>query len=688
MQSVLSEIIKDRKIVIYGLSTETERMIREWRGRYKIVGLLDGFRSSGKQFGYPILDIHDVVKLKNVMILVIARPESCRVIAKRIGDLCRETGMDVFDVRGNNLLVDAKVVYDFASANVYTKRELLEAINRSKVISFDLFNTLIVRNITSFEGLLNLVNIRLCEVGINIPDFINKRTKAEKKLSFRRSPKLEEIYLELLKEEDYIKTSARELAEAEFDVDMKLIEARRDVVNLLNDIKKQRKAVYITSDSYYTKEQITKLLDKVGIKDVSDTLVSCEYNTLKTGNLFDCLIDAAGEKDILHIGDDIVSDVESAKRHGIKAFRIYSASELFELVGGLNIQEEKNSVSDQIKIGMFVAKLFNSPFQFEDAAKKIHVDDAKDVGFLFCAPMIMDFTQWFEEESENSGCKNRLLCARDGYLLKKLYEIMYPNQHAQYFYISRMAAIRAGVESAKDIEYVESMNFSGNCEDSLKSRFGIDADTLDEKDIEKNKEGILKYTNAILKNAKIKKENNLKYIRKIGDYEGGISFFDFVAKGTSQFYLQKMIKKPIKGFYFLQLEPEFMRDKKLDIKPFYTEEERESSAIFKNYYVLEMILTSPEASIDEFDSGGEPVFSIETRSADNIDCIMKTQTGIAEYVKQYMKICPEKERRFNKGLDETFLTLIHNVEIRDDGFLNLTLEDSFFNRKTDLKDIL
>ena len=36
-----------------------------------------------------------------------------------------------------------------------------------------------------------------------------------------------------------------------------------------------------------------------------------------------------------------------------------------------------------------------------------------------------------------------------------------------------------------------------------------------------------------------------------------------------------------------------MADKGVDIESFYTEKERDTSAIFDNYYILETILTSP-----------------------------------------------------------------------------------------------
>ena len=678
----------NKKLLIYGLSTETERVLNEWNGKYNVIGLLDGFKTSGQQFGYPILDINDVVKLENIIIIVVARPGSCKAIAKRIGDLCRENNVELFDIRGKDLLADTRVVYDFTAAQGYTRQDLLSAIENAKVVSFDLFDTLAIRNISSFEGVLKLVDARFREKGINIPNFVNKRLKTEKELSFDNAPKLGEIYSEVMKDVGEFGFSADELAGIEFEVDKNLIEERRDVVDLLNELVKKNKLIYITSDSYYTKEQISQILERIGVASVTDVLISCEYGTSKTGNLFEELKAVSGEADILHVGDDIVADIESAKRHGINTFQIYSAAELLELVGGLKLSETENSLSDQIKVGMFVANLFNSPFQFEDDEKRIHAEDAKDVGYLFCAPMIMDFTKWFEEESKDAGNTNRWLCARDGYLLKRLYEIMFPSQKAEYFYTSRISAIRAGVESIDDIEYVDGMKFSGECKENLKIRFGISAEVLDTADIDNGQEGLLKYSKAILDNSKRKKENNLKYIEKLDVQYGSISFFDFVAKGTSQMYIQRLTQNPIKGLYFLQLEPEFMKDKNLDIKPFYTEMERDSSAIFDNYYILETLLTSPEASVDEFDGEGNPVFAKETRTDKDIACFMRAQDGIIEYVKKYISICPVSESSINKKLDEIFLTLVHNVEIRDKDFLSLTVEDPFFNRMTDITDVL
>ena len=684
----MNELLSEKKIIIYGLSTETERVLIEWNGKYNVVGLLDGFMTEGEQFGYRILDINEVVRMDNIAIIVVARPGSCKVITKRIGALCREHNVPLFDIRGNDLLEEKRVVYDFKAVSGYTKQELLQAIDESEAVSFDLFDTLLVRNVSSLDDLLSIIDIRLRDKNINITDFVNIRTRAEKKLSIGRAPRLDKIYGEVLNSTNELNADAEELSIIEYAVDLDTIEARREMVTLVNEIIEMGKPVYITSDCYYSKTQLQEILKVIGVNKVTDIIVSCEYDTSKTGNLFEKLIAIAGTKNIIHIGDDTVADEESAKRHGIKAFRIYSAIELLELIGGLNLLYNDQSLSDRIRIGMFTANLFNSPFQFEDDSKYINVNSSFDIGYLFAASMVMDFTRWFEEKTIELGIENRWLCARDGFLLRRLYEVMYPDARVEYFYTSRISAIRAGMDSFEDIEYVDSMKFTGEVEDNLRTRFGIDIACISGDDIDEDESGLLKYVKPIIQNSIVKRENNKKYINSLNVKDGDISLFDFVAKGTSQLYIQKLVNNHIKGLYFMQLEPQFMKDMNLDIIPFYKEEEREKSAIFENYYILETLLTSPEASVDEFDDNGTPVFAIETRSERDIDCVMKAQNGIVEYTKKFLQLCPTSAININKKLDEQFLMLLRHVAINDIDFLRLTVEDPFFNRMTDITDVL
>lgn len=683
----MQKVLLQKDIVIYGLSTETQRVLEEWDGKYNVIGLLDGYKSEGSQFGYPILDIKDILKKENVVIVVVARPGSCKAIMRRIGASCSENNIAVFDVRGKDLLVESKVVYDFANTECYFKENLIQQIRNVEVVSFDLFDTLIARNILWFEDLVEIIEQKLHNKGVDISDFVQKRISLEKKLSCGRSPKLEEIYAELLKDLNVEDFNAFELAELEYRTDCELICPRKDMIGLIHQIKKLGKSVYITTDSYYTKQQIEFLLKQNGIDEIDGVIVSCEYDTKKTEKLFEKLIEAAGTSRIIHIGDDIASDIESAMAWGLKSFHIYNTEELLDKVGGLGLISDNMNLSDRIRIGMFKTRLFNSPFQFEDSEKKITVKDVEDLGYLFIAPIILDFVEWFSEQVDKYKLKNIWFSARDGYLIQKVFALMFPDTKSDYFLTSRISAIRAGVDSVSDVKYVDDMKYCGGVEDNLKIRFGIDAEKIDPRNVEEKNIGLMRYAKVILNVSREKRINYQKYIEKLNVKEGGIAFFDFVAKGTCQMYIERMLKNPIKGLYFLQLEPEYMKNKKLDILPFYTEKERDKSAIYDNYYILETILTSPDASVEEFDQKGNAKYAKETRNDKDINCIEQVQNGILEYVNKYLSILPYNKWEVNKKLDEVFLSLIHNVNINND-FTELLIEDPFFNRTTDVKDIL
>ena len=683
----MQKVLLQKDIVIYGLSTETQRVLKEWDGKYNVIGLLDGYKSEGSQFGYPILDIKDILKKENVVIVVVARPGSCKAIMRRIGASCSENNIAVFDVRGKDLLAESKVVYDFANTECYFKENLIQQIRKVEVVSFDLFDTLIARNILWFEDLVEIIEQKLHNKGVDIKEFVQKRISLEKKLSCGRSPKLEEIYAELLKDLNVEDFNAFELAELEYRTDCELICPRKDMIGLIHQIKKLGKSVYITTDSYYTKQQIEFLLKQNGIDEIDGVIVSCEYDTKKTEKLFEKLIEEAGTSRIIHIGDDIASDIESAMAWGLKSFHIYNTEELLDKVGGLGLISDNMNLSDRIRIGMFKTRLFNSPFQFEDSEKKITIKDVEDLGYLFIAPIILDFVEWFSEQVDKYKLKNIWFSARDGYLIQKVFTLMFPDTKSDYFLTSRISAIRAGVESMSDVKYVDDMKYCGGVEDNLKIRFGIEAEKIDPRNVEEKNIGLMRYAKVILKVSREKRINYQKYIEKLNVKEGGIAFFDFVAKGTCQMYIERLLKNPIKGLYFLQLEPEYMKNKKLDILPFYTEKERDKSAIYDNYYILETILTSPAASVEEFDQKGNAKYAKETRNDKDINCIEQVQNGILEYVNKYLSILPYNKWEVNKKLDEVFLSLIHNVNINND-FTELLIEDPFFNRTTDVKDIL
>lgn len=663
--------VTNKKIALYGLGTETERFINMHSKEVNIVGLLDGYKESGEQFGYPILSLQQAIEAGVEIIVVVARPGSCKVIAKRIKDICLTNGIKVYDVRGNNLLEEKQACYEFSNIKTYTKDDLLKKINEFDIISFDFFDTLINRKISDYTDIFELVAKH-----VNSKELSRIRIAAEKELSRNKSPKLLEIYKWVKEKLPEIKESADQLVSIELQIDGKTIVPRKDMKDIISYAKKNEKKVILTSDTYYTKEQMEELLAKCGLDIFDELFVSCEYGTFKTQKLFSHVIEANREKKILHIGNDEFADIEKAKEYGIDTFHIYGNNSIMDALGGMGVESIAETYSDRVKLGLFLSRKFSSPFQFENGTK-IEIDDCFDIGYYICGPMIVDFMQWLIAKKHELHLDGILLCARDGYLLEKIYNKFCEDKDGFYFLTSRISSIRAGIMDEDDIDYVDSMKFFGTEKESMLVRFGIDEDVdADERNT------------LILEKAKYKRRNYLKYIDSLKLPDGKLGVFDFVAKGTTQLFLQKFMSQQMKGLYFLQLEPEFMADKGVDIESFYTEKERDTSAIFDNYYILETILTSPMPSVDEFNETGQPVYAKETRSDENLECVWRMQQGIMQYVDDYLEIVPVSMRQQNKMLDEAFLTLIGKLEITNQSFKNLVVEDPFFGRMTNIVDAM
>jgi len=302
--SDLNELLKkckDKRIGLYGLGTETERFLSEHGDNLNVEGLLDGFREDGEIYGYPVISLMDTIAKDISLIIVVARPGSCKAIAKRIGCFCKENDIALFDVRGKDLLAVNNVAYDFSGIKGDSKGKLHEVIDTAEVVSFDLFDTLITRRVISYTDIFDLMDIKLREMGIIIPDYTKLRLYAEKELSKGTAPKLTDIYAYVLKKTGGNFISAEELASMEFKLDLDTIITRRDVKKVYLDTLALGKTVVITTDSYYTLPQIEEILGKVGIGKPDKIFDSCEYGTSKTQDLYRLLCDEYSGKRIVHV---------------------------------------------------------------------------------------------------------------------------------------------------------------------------------------------------------------------------------------------------------------------------------------------------------------------------------------------------------------------------------------------------
>lgn len=680
MCDILGQIekYKNDNIAIYGLSIETEKLLTKLNNSYNIIGLLDSFQTTGNIYSMPIISMQQAIEQNVKLIVVVARPGSCKIIKKKICSTCIEHGISLIDIYGNDLTLENTVLYDIDKSILVSKDKFINELEKYEFISFDLFDTLIMRKVLYSSDVYEILEKKLETQKIIIKNFAQKRLCIEKELSKTFAPTLLCLYDKMIEKYNINCIDANTLAQMEWEIDFNLLVPRYEVCEIIRYLYSKDKKIYIISDSYYQKSQIERILKLCNIYGLVIPIVSCEYKTSKTQNLYGILCQKINYKSCIHVGDDLLADIEYSNRFGLKSYHLKSGIDLMDKLEYMGLNTDNASILDKIKIGIFISCIFNSPFLKDNQDKQIIIDNPYLVGYLFLAPIICDFMFWFMNSIEHNNINSILFGARDGYLIKKLYDIVDISKKSIYFLTSRIAAIRAGVKTEQDIDFIDEMIFSGNISDELKTRFGVDLDNSSIDDI-KN------YKTIILEKANICRKNYIKYMDNLDIDNGITAFFDFVAKGTTQKYLQNILINPLKGFYFIKLPDE---NNNIDVCSFYKSDDINKSAIFNDYYILECILTSPKPSVHEFDSFGTPLYENEFRSTEDIKCILEVQDGILDFWKFYFNFKFLSTCDMDKSISEQLLLLIHKIKISNIDFLNLKNYDSFFNRKSRMSDLI
>ena len=239
----------------------------------------------------------------------------------------------------------------------YSRAALIEEVEKHDIISFDIFDTLVMRNVYYNKDVFRIMAQKLDHVwGI---DFFSVRTEAEQVLSQETYPYIEEIYAYISQKCPCLYGKEAELIEMEIQLETDLILPRQDVVDIFNLAKKLQKRVYIVSDMYMHKETLAAILDKNGITGYEKLLISSEYNSSKPQHLFDHYLKEIPEGTYLHIGDSWHCDILPSGKLGIDSFRLKMSTEIYEYQENTIPPQD---LQERTRVAEYVAKHYNSPF--------------------------------------------------------------------------------------------------------------------------------------------------------------------------------------------------------------------------------------------------------------------------------------------------------------------------------------
>lgn len=400
----------------------------------------------------------------------------------------------------------------------YSLASLIEAGNRKavtkEVVSFDLFDTLLIRRIHD-PDLVKLPVARyiaeLAEQGGRVVswqqiqdkrDLIEQSQRAETGKKFADHEACYPLFMEELLRQIFDQSYHRSLLEKVTDYEIRMensmLVVRQELVDWLKQLAGQGKRIFIISDMYLPADHLRKLVAHAGFEPYVEQVVSSadSFRAKASGSGYSLVIEKYNLKadTWLHLGDNPISDGLRAVEQGIDALVIHDPKE--EQRKSLIKRYYNYSSGKPFWRGRVLQQLM-APHEAENRQQpELYVE-----GYNFLGPLIGIFVQRIAALCKKNNLTKIFFLSREGWTFKRYWEqcmtLLYPNgdlPEIEYLYVSRMALAGAScahqglTKTNADIAFLPPGNrdFSDVCRifslqsdrfQNILQRFGLTVDT-------------------------------------------------------------------------------------------------------------------------------------------------------------------------------------------------------------------
>lgn len=317
--------------------------------------------------------------------------------------------------------------------NVHTNNDMsvdsfVDQLKEYDVISFDVFDTLIFRPFAQPTDVFYLVGEKL-----GMLDFRRIRMWAEWRAREKRHEK--EGHYEVTFAEIWDKLSYETGIDPEYgmrlewETELSLCYANPYMLEVWNRLLEAGNKLIIVSDMYLSRQHISELLTKNGFIGADSIYVSCEYSKSKAnGDLFE-VVKSDYPTNVIHVGDNPISDVRNAKKAGFDVFhysninrneQLYRPYDMSYIIGSAY----RALVNSRIYNGQHV---YNMEYEY---------------GYIYGGLFVLGYISFIHKYYVQEGLDKLLFLSRDGDILLKAYQMLYPDDNADYAYISRKAVTK------------------------------------------------------------------------------------------------------------------------------------------------------------------------------------------------------------------------------------------------------
>lgn len=554
--------------------------------------------------------------------------------------------------------------------------DLKKLINRKQIISFDIFDTVIVRKVLKPSDIFRIVEALYIErYGKLDLKFADVRSNAEPEATKKIGAQcidLDDIYEYIKLTQSLDLETANKLKALEIEIELKFCVRNEYMYSFYKYCLENNKKIIFTSDMYLSEEVITEILHNNGYTEFHKLFLSSVIRKSKSnGSLYSHILNelSCSASEMLHIGDYYYADIINTMKKGIKSYYYQKPCEYaFKRSDFKNLRKLYSS-NLSISESIYFATVINKFFTQRNTRNNM---SSYDFGYIYCGILYLGFIKWLTEQLVEQDIEKVFFLARDGYMMHKVYSQI--NQGlvvppSEYMYASRRAINIPTIQ--KDIDefsmkilcnFLPGLNVEGYL-----NRVHIDASHhiekirqvgfLDEKhkiktttDKQKLAQLFKNLSDELCKKTAIEKEYLISYLDQIGFMNTSkIGIVDIGWRGTTQNALEKLMaslnkKIEIKGFYL----GTFSKAQEFVDKGFFMSgygcnlsiPKSNFDVMFECVEMFEFIFSAPHGSVINFRKKNdviEPMCEVTNTSSKKSEMIKEFQEGSIDFITDFMK---------------------------------------------------
>lgn len=360
-----------------------------------------------------------------------------------------------------------------------TVSDLTDYCMNYDVISFDIFDTLLLRNVRDPRDVFSILGM---EMGFS--DFRNVRNQAERRAR--------EIQTRKIGTREILLSDIYDLLSKDYGIDPKWMDREIELEYMLSvqnpymkqiydNVTNSGKKVIFTTDMYLPRNVIEKLLSNAGYNTDNNLFISNELGLRKgDGTLQKYIKELFSGSRILHIGDNEHGDVNMSLESGIGAFLYKNVSRL---------KSEYNCGEGNLAYSVY-ASVINNKY---NNGKVVSENKLYMHGYRVGGILAAGYCDFICDISKKNNIDKIIFLSRDCKVINDIFDKHFNDFSHEYFLISRYAVLTITSErfyydyiGRSVLRHAEKYKNSKTLETVLEeSGFGYLCDYLENADIEK-----------------------------------------------------------------------------------------------------------------------------------------------------------------------------------------------------------